>query len=110
MENKRYISIVLDELYYTIDTKGLKTLQDFINEIKEEYKEENYNEDYITELANDEYNDYLYEHSLSGSEVETLLNTYEQKTRELQAQNELLNKIILRQSEQIKQLNFDKEV
>ena len=40
MTNKRYISIVLDELYYTIDTKGLKTLTDFINEIKEEYLEE----------------------------------------------------------------------
>lgn len=110
MTNKRYISIVLDELYYTIDTKDLRTLQDFIDEITEEYKEENYNEDYIKEIAEENYNDYLYKHSLTGSEVENILNTYEQKTRELHEQIELLNKIILRQSEQIKQLNFDKEV
>ena len=109
-EDKRYISIVLDELYYTIDIKGLKTLTDFINEIKEEYLEEGYTIDDIEEIAGENYNGYLYEHSLSGSEVEALLNTYEQKTRELYEQIELLNKIILRQSEQIKQLNFDKEV
>ena len=117
MENKRYISIVLDELYYTIDTKGLKTLTDFINEITEEYEEENYNEDYITELANDEYSDYLYEHSMTGSEVEDRLNTYEHENQilregghESQVKIETLSKIILRQSEQIKQLNWDKEI
>lgn len=110
MTNKRYISIDLDELYYTIDTKDLITLQDFIDEIHDEYLEDEYTIDEIEEIANENYSDYLYEHSLSASEVETLLNTYEQKNRELQTQNELLNKIILRQSEQIKQLNFDKEV
>ena len=112
MTNKRYKTIDLDEIHYIIDTKGLKTVTDYEREAKEEYNGDDFTKDEIARFAHEDYLDYLYEHSLSGEEVEKRLNTYEHENQllkesghEMQVKIETLSKIILRQSTQLKQLN-----
>jgi len=73
---ERFKKIFEDEVFYITDTKGLKTLDDFIKEITADYIQEEYSHDIIKEVAQEEYNEYLYEHSMTAEEITTKLNKY----------------------------------
>ena len=72
----RFQKIFEDEIFYITDTKGLKTLDDFIKQIKTDYINEGYSHDIIKEVAQEEYNEYLFEHSMTAEEITIKLNQY----------------------------------
>lgn len=73
---ERFIKLFEDEVYYLVDTEGLKTLQDFIDETTKDYINEGYSYDIIKEVAKEEYDEYLYEHTMSAQENIDLLNKF----------------------------------
>ena len=94
----RFISVLDDEMVYITDKKGLKTLDDFIEEVKKEYLED-YNEsevkerhDEIIEVATDRYDDYLYSNCMSGFEIEDTLNRLYDENRELKRDYDTLKR------------------
>lgn len=102
---KRFVTIDYDELYYTIDTKGLKTLNDFIKETNNVWNEdESLTEDKVKEIALEEYGQYLYENSMSSAELENKLNNQDARINELESENQKLNSKIKKHNETISQL------
>ena len=102
---KRFVTIDYDELYYTIDTKGLKTLNDFIKETNNVWNEDgSLTEDKVKEIALEEYNQYLYENSMSSAEVENKLNNQNAKIMELESENQKLNSKINKCNETMSQV------
>lgn len=67
MENERYQSVDMDEIYYITDTQKLnKTYEDFLKDYEgEEFQEEH---------AKDDWREYLLENSMDGTEVVEALN------------------------------------
>jgi hypothetical protein len=67
MENERYQSVDMDEIYYITDTQKLnKTYEDFLKDYEgEEFQEEH---------AKDDWREYLLENSMDGTEVVETLN------------------------------------
>ena len=67
MENERYQSVDMDEIYCITDTQKLnKTYEDFLKDYEgEEFQEEH---------AKDDWREYLLENSMDGTEVVEALN------------------------------------
>ena len=67
MENERYQSVEMDEIYYITDTQKLnKTYEDFLKDYEgEEFQEEH---------AKDDWREYLLENSMDGTEIMETLN------------------------------------
>ena len=82
MENERYQSVDMDEIYYITDTQKLnKTYEDFLKDYGgEEFQEE---------LAKDDWREYLLENSMDGTEVVEALN---RQDRVIDAQAEINEK------------------
>ena len=80
---ERFIKLFEDEVYYLVDTEGLKTLQDFIDETTRDYINEGYSHDIIKEVAQEEYNEYLYEHTMSATENVNTLNGLYNENKQL---------------------------
>lgn len=82
MENERYQSVDMDEIYYITDTQKLnKTYEDFLKDYEgEEFKEEH---------AKDDWREYLLENSMDGTEVVEALN---RQDRVIDAQAEINEK------------------
>ena len=82
MENERYQSVDLDEIYYITDTQKLnKTYEDFLKDYEgEEFQEEH---------AKDDWREYLLENSMDGTEVVEALN---RQDRVIDAQAEINEK------------------
>lgn len=80
MTEKRFVAIDDDEVYYITDTKGLKTLEDYIKEFsKPEYE---FTEDEVLEHAKEEYWQLIYEASMTATEnVNWLNNLYEENKK-----------------------------
>lgn len=74
----RFVKIFEDEIFYISDTKNLKTLTDFENELREEYRDNGigYNISTVQEIAKEEYCEYLYENSMTATEIADKLNKY----------------------------------
>ncbi len=74
----RFVKVFEDEIFYISDTKNLKTLTDFENELKEEYRDNGigYNISTVQEIAKGEYGEYLYENSMAATEIVDKLNKY----------------------------------
>ena len=82
MENERYQSVDMDEIYYITDTQKLnKTYEDFLKDYEgEEFQEEH---------AKDDWREYLLENSMDGAEVVEALN---RQDRVIDAQAEINEK------------------
>ena len=81
MSEKRFVAIDDDELYYITDTKGLKTLDDYIKEFsKPEYE---FTEDEALEHAKEEYWQMIYENSMTATENVDTLNKLDHENFEL---------------------------
>ena len=82
MENERYQSVDMDEIYYITDTQKLnKTYEDFLKDYEgEEFQEEH---------AKDDWREYLLENSMDGTEVVETLN---RQDRVIDAQAEINEK------------------
>lgn len=82
MENERYQSVDMDEIYYITDTQKLnKTYEDFLKDYEgEEFQEEH---------AKDGWREYLLENSMDGTEVVEALN---RQDRVIDAQAEINEK------------------
>lgn len=82
MENERYQSVDMDEIYYITDTQKLnKTYEDFLKYYEgEEFQEEH---------AKDDWREYLLENSMEGTEVVEALN---RQDRVIDAQAEINEK------------------
>lgn len=82
MENERYKSVDMDEIYYITDTQKLnKTYEDFLKDYEgEEFQEEH---------AKDDWREYLLENSMDGTEVVEALN---RQDRVIDAQAEINEK------------------
>ena len=82
MENERYQSVDMDEIYYITDTQKLnKTYEDFLKDYEgEEFQEEH---------AKDDWREYLLENSMDGTEVVEALNSQD---RVIDAQAEINEK------------------
>lgn len=82
MENERYQSVDMDEIYYITDTQKLnKTYEDFLKDYEgEEFQEEH---------AKDDWREYLLENSMDGTEVVEALN---RQDRVIDAQAEINEK------------------
>lgn len=82
MENERYQSVDMDEIYYITDTQKLnKTYEDFLKD----YEGEEFQEEY----AKDGWREYLLENSMDGTEVVEALN---RQDRVIDAQAEINEK------------------
>lgn len=82
MTEKRFVAIDDDEVYYITDTKGLKTLDDFIKEFsKPEY---GFTEDEALEHAKEEYWQLIYEASMTATENVNMLNELHEENKHLQ--------------------------
>lgn len=75
-ENKRFVKIFEDEVFYITDTKNLKTLKDFKNELTLDNINTNHSWDIIDQVAKEEYNEYLYENSMTATEITSNLNEF----------------------------------
>ena len=75
---ERFTLILKDGDVYITDTKGLKTLTDFENELKEEYRDNGigYCISTVQEIAKDNYYNYLCENGMTAEEVVNNLNRY----------------------------------
>lgn len=82
MENERYQSVDMDEIYYITDTQKLnKTYEDFLKDYEgEEFQEEH---------AKDDWREYLLENSMDGTEIMDALN---RQDRVIDAQAEINEK------------------
>ena len=82
MENERYQSVDMDEIYCITDTQKLnKTYEDFLKDYEgEEFQEEH---------AKDDWREYLLENSMDGTEVVEALN---RQDRVIDAQAEINEK------------------
>ncbi len=84
MTEKRFVAIDDEELYYITDTKGLKTVEDFIKEFsKPEYE---FTEDEVVENAKEEYWQMIYEASMTATENVNMLNELYEENKELKEQ------------------------
>lgn len=93
--SKKYELIDNDEVYYIVDTSKLsKTLEDFEKEF-----EDDGDGDYYKELAHEEYENYLYENSLDGTEIRDALNNQDEKIKKLKKENKLMIRHILERLE-----------
>jgi hypothetical protein len=70
----RFIRVENDEFFYIADASKLSRNLEWF----EEYYKEDYPEDY-EQVAKEEYFEYLYENSMSGSEVEGTMNDLHDK-------------------------------
>ena len=84
-ENKRFVKIFEDEVFYITDThKANKTLKDFRSEIALDcLNHGGYSPGIIDEVAFEEYNEYLYENSMTGTEITDQLNTLFEENKKL---------------------------
>lgn len=109
-ENKRYVAIDHEEVYYITDTDGLKTLDDFIKEFsKSEYE---FTEDEILSAANEAYWEMIYENSMTAKEnVDELNDLYEERNYFERKKEEFLSKWSIAHSEntQLRKENKDLE-
>lgn len=82
MENERYQSVDMDEIYYITDTSKLtRSYEDFLKDYEgEEFQEEH---------AKDDWREYLLENSMDGTEVVEALN---RQDRVIDAQAEINEK------------------
>lgn len=81
MTEKRFVAIDEDEVYYITDTKGLKTLEDYIKEFsKPEYE---FTKDEAVEKAKEEYWQMIYEASMTATENVDTLNKLDHENFEL---------------------------
>lgn len=93
---QRFESLLDDEMVYIADKKNLKQLDDFIEEVTNEYRQDYSEEetkerfDEIEEIAVDRYDDYLYENSLTGNEILELLNNLYDENIDLKKENQKL--------------------
>lgn len=88
MDNERFVSFDDGEYYYISDTEEHnKTLEEFKNELmkvwKDELEEGETSLEDIEEMAQDEYYNYLYDHSMDGHEVVDMMNRQEDTINEL---------------------------
>ncbi|MBQ6220147.1 MAG: hypothetical protein IJH63_10415 [Methanobrevibacter sp.] len=94
MSKNRFVKLLDDEIYYLVDTKGLKSLEDF----KEEYyhcdDSEEFSEDEVLRMAMEDYYEYLYEYSLTADENLALLNNFNNENGVLEDKNQKLQKWI----------------
>ena len=68
-----------------------KTLKDFKQEIIDEGI---IDEDYIRDLAEENYYDYLYDNTLTGSELVDLLNKLHRQNKKLRQENQTLKQLL----------------
>ena len=88
MTEKRFVAIDDDELYYITDTKGLKTVDDFIKEFsKPEYE---FTKDEAVEKAKEEYYQMIYEASMTATENVNMLNELYEENEWLKEENRKL--------------------
>ncbi len=79
--DKRFVAIDNDEIYYITDTKGLKTLDDYIKEFnKPEYE---FDEEEANRVAQEEYWQMIYENSMGAKENVNLLNNFYKENEQL---------------------------
>lgn len=93
-ENKRYVALDNnEEIYYITDTKGLKTLEDYIKEFsKEEY---GFTEEETLSVAKEEYWQMIYENSMSATENVRRLNELNDENKNLFKLNKILERFLL---------------
>ncbi len=88
MNEKRFVTIDDDEVYYITDTQGLKTLEDYIKEFsKPEYE---FMEDEAVEKAKEEYYQMIYEESMTATENVNMLNELYEENEWLKEENRKL--------------------
>ncbi len=73
---KRFVKIFEDEVFYITDTQNLKTLKDFRGEIALDCYGQAYEVETINKVALEEYNEYLYENSMTANEITNNLNEF----------------------------------
>lgn len=92
-ENKRYVAIDYEEVYYITDTEGLKTLDDFIKEFsKPEYE---FTQDEILSTAKESYWQMIYENSMSAKDNVDKLNELNCENKNLSKLNKILEGFLL---------------
>ena len=84
-KNERYVKIFEDEVFYITDTKNKKTYEDFRKEIA--LDNPTHSVDILNQVAEEEYNDYLYENSMTATEITDALNNYEKVNQGLYETN-----------------------
>lgn len=105
MTEKRFVAIDEDELYYITDTKGLKTLEDYIKEFsKPEYK---FTEDEVLENAQEEYWQLIYEASMTATENVNMLNELYEENEKLKDKLFEAEKTLLIETADISDYAFD---
>lgn len=75
-ENKRFVKIFEDEVFYITDTQKLKSYKDFRGEVALDCYGESYCTETIDKVALEEYNEYLYENSMTATEITSNLNEF----------------------------------
>ena len=76
-ENKRFVKVFEDEVFYITDTRKLKkSYKDFRSEIALQCYGESYETNTIDKVALEEYNEYLYENSMTATEITYNLNEF----------------------------------
>ena len=84
MNEKRFVEIDCDEVYYITDTEELETLDDYIEEFsKAEYE---FDEEEVLCTAKEEYWQMIYEHSMSAYENVNMLNQLFEENEQLKQQ------------------------
>ena len=108
-KDERFKLFDWEEVFYIADTlKSKKTLEDFKNELMIEWKEElaigETDEESIEEMANEKYQEYLYENSLDGKEIVDKLNYLDAENRNIKKTYFYQNDIIAKQGLKIRKL------
>ena len=85
---KRYVCRDYSEACYIMDTEGLKGLDHFIDEIKEEYLEDGFTLEEIKEIAEENYYEYLEDNSMDCDEITKRLNDLNNENEQLNIQLE----------------------
>ena len=81
MNEKRFVALDNEEVYYITDTKDLKTLTDFIKKFSDpEYE---YSKEEVLSAAKEEYWQMIYENSMSAKENVDMLNGLFDKSEQL---------------------------
>lgn len=90
------------EIYYITDTKGLKTLNDYIEEFsKAEYE---FTEEEALSTAKEEYWQMIYENSMSANENVNMLNDLLEENEKLKSTNMEMEDYLARLEEKNEQL------
>lgn len=102
MNKKRFVMIDDGEIYYITDTKGLKTLNDYIEEFsKAEYE---FTEEEALSTAKEEYWQMIYENSMSANENVNMLNDLLEENEKLKSTNMEMEDYLARLEEKNEQL------